>query len=230
MKNEYKTICSKLRLAKKKISFGFLMVLFISSCQSVHTTHYSDQSRIQHARELLKSEYSNSPVAQFEGDNNMGLYIDQYLQTKNSKMNSVSLTENILKLSKQYQYDPVFILAVIQTESQFRPHIVGSFGEIGLMQIKPSTAEWICEKVGFPWKGAQALKDPVYNIQIGALYFKYLKKSLKSKSAHYINAYNMGMGNLARLPASSKISHPYYSKVLKNYIDIYQELQLLKKT
>lgn len=207
----------------------FFVCCFNFSCQTPKYSH-NESARLSHAKELLSSDYSSTTALRFEGDQNFGLYLTEYIQQENSKINSRSVTQALISASDKNHYDPVFLLAVIKTESQFNPRAVGSAGEIGLMQIKPDTAEWICQKSGFPWKGAAALKDPVYNLQIGALYFKYLKKSLKSRSAYYINAYNMGINNLQRLPASSKIKHPYYSKVMQNYIGIYQELQKIKNS
>lgn len=221
-----------MRLSDKKLArffFLFLVVTFIQSCQSSRYSH-NEAARLIHAKELLKSEYESTSAASFEGDHKFSQYLSEYINTENANLNSDIMTQALIAASAKNQYDPVFLLAVIKTESQFNPKAVGSAGELGLMQIKPDTAEWICQKSGFPWKGAKALKDPVYNVQIGALYFKYLKKSLKSRSAHYINAYNMGINNLHRLPASSKISHPYYAKVMQNYIGIYQELQKIKKS
>ncbi len=223
---------TNLRIEQKKIArfiFLFLTVTFIQSCQSSRYTH-NEAARLIHVKDLLKSEYASTSAVSFEGDHKFSQYLSEYINIENANLNSDKMTQALIAVSAKNQYDPVFLLAVIKTESQFNPKAVGSAGELGLMQIKPDTAEWICQKSGFPWKGAKALKDPVYNIQIGALYFKYLKKSLKSHSAHYINAYNMGINNLYRLPASSKISHPYYAKVMRNYIGIYHELQKIKKS
>jgi soluble lytic murein transglycosylase len=204
------------------------MLSVMYSCQSTQYTQ-DDSRRMQHAKELLSNQYLSSDIADFNGDEEFTDYLKSYIISENSKIDSKKMTEALVKASHQNHYDPVFLLAIIKTESRFNPIAIGTSGEVGLMQIKPSTAKWICKKSGFAWKGSAALKDPVYNLQVGSLYFKYLKKSLKSKSAHYINAYNMGINNLYRLPASSRISHPYYSRVMHNYIYIYQELQKIKK-
>lgn len=230
-----KEICFRntiMRFHRKKIARFFLyfaIFIFIQSCQSPRYSH-NEAARMTHAKELLNSEYASTSAVNFEGDQKFSQYLSEYLNSKNANLNSDKMTEALIAASAKNHYDPVFLLAVIKTESQFNPKAIGLAGEVGLMQIKPDTAEWICQKSGFPWKGAKALKDPVYNVQIGALYFKYLKKSLKSRSAYYINAYNMGINNLQRLPASSKISHPYYAKVMQNYIGIYQELQKIKNS
>lgn len=232
MKKKISKTFTILRIHHKKLArffLFFLVVTFIQSCQSPRYSHNED-ARLIHAKELLKSDYSSTSAASFEGDRKFSQYLSEYINAENANLNSEQMTQALVAASAKNNYDPVFLLAVIKTESQFNPKAVGSAGELGLMQIKPDTAEWICQKSGFPWKGAKALKDPVYNVQIGALYFKYLKKSLKSRSAHYINAYNMGINNLQRLPASSKISHPYYAKVMQNYIGIYHELQKIKNS
>jgi soluble lytic murein transglycosylase len=232
MKKEFSTTDTILRIDQKKIArffFLFITITFVQSCQSPRYSH-NEAARMTHAKELLNSEYASTSAVNFEGDQKFSQYLSEYISAENANLNSDQMTQALVAASAKNHYDPVFLLAVIKTESQFNPRAVGSAGELGLMQIKPDTAEWICQKSGFPWKGANALKDPVYNVQIGALYFKYLKKSLKSRSAYYINAYNMGINNLHRLPASSKISHPYYARVMQNYIGIYQELQKIKKS
>jgi soluble lytic murein transglycosylase len=228
--------CAKTRNTKKQILvLTMLSTLFIcnQSCQTYlkkDIVVFDDHARIEHAQQLLQLDYATSDAKQFEGDKSFDSYLERYISSENSNLNSVELSKALVKLGREHNYDPVFLLAVIKTESRFNPNAIGTHGEIGLMQIKPVTAEWITGKKKFTWKGSEALKDPSYNMQVGTLYFDYLKKSLNSYSAHYINAYNLGMGNLRRLPAAEKLSHPYYERVFSNYIAIYQELQKIRKT
>jgi soluble lytic murein transglycosylase len=179
-------------------------------------------NRVKHAQELLTTDsYLKSDLKNFEGDSNIADYIEKFIQQENPKLNAQQLTQTLLKVSHDYSYDPVFLLAVIKTESQFNPNTIGSAGEIGLMQVKPDTAEWICKKRKIAWLGAEKMKDPNYNIVIGAHYFHYLKNRLASEGARYINAYNMGINNLQRLPASDQKKRAYYSKIISNYLGIY---------
>ncbi len=46
----------------------------------------------------------------------------------------------IAKYADEYDVPEEIALAVVQIESNFRPTVKGSAGEIGLMQIKPATA------------------------------------------------------------------------------------------
>ncbi len=187
-----------------------------------------DQVRTKHAHELLKNEYKKSDVKNFEGDYNLSQYVKKYIKKENTNLDADDLTETLMKVSQKHGYDPIFLLAVIKTESEFKPNAVGSAGEIGLMQIKPETAAWICKKNNITWLGAERLKNPHYNILIGGYYFEYLKKTLHSQSARYVNAYNMGINGLQRLPAQAQNSHPYFEKVITNYLYIYSELKKIR--
>lgn len=226
----------KMRNTKKQtVVFVVLSVLFLfnQSCQTYlkkETSAFDDKARVQHAQQLLKTNYEGSIAKEFEGDREFSTYLERYIASENSELDSVELSKAIVELARTHSYDPVFLLAIIKTESRFNPNAIGTHGEIGLMQIKPNTAEWITGKNKFSWKGANALKNPEYNVQVGALYFDYLKKALNARSAHYINAYNLGIHNLQRLPAAAQLGHPYYERVFVNYMTIYQELQKIRKT
>ncbi|MCM2353096.1 MAG: lytic transglycosylase domain-containing protein [Pseudobdellovibrio sp.] len=221
------------RIMKKLVSLLFAISFFFYFVGCNHKSispdmQISEKIRERHAKELLKSKYKESDFKEFQGDKEFALYIKQYLEKANPKLGSDKFVKAVFAESKQYEYDPIFLMAVIKTESQFNERAIGTSGEVGLMQIKPDTAKWICKKKGVKWKGPQALKNPEYNIKVSALYFKYLKKTLDSKSSRYVNAYNMGIGRLGRLPAEDISAHPYYHKVIKNYTEIYDELKKIK--
>ena len=224
------------RQVKNKLPLFFFSVFALFANQGCQTqtkkeNDLNDVARTQQAQLLLPESYNKSIAKEFEKDKKFSQYLKKYISHENGKLNSEKLSQSLLKASRDYFYDPVFLLAVVKTESQFNPYALGSHGEIGLMQIKPDTAQWICDKRKMKWRGAKALQDPSYNVQVGAIYFDYLKKSLKSKAtAHYINAYNMGINNLQRLPASERGKHPYYERVLDNYLVIYQELKKIRQT
>ncbi len=71
--------------------------------------------------------------------------------------------------------DPLLIISVITVESEFR-NVIGSSGELGLMQVKPETGEFISTKFDLPvpkdWKAL--LWDYNLNILYGSCYLKYL--------------------------------------------------------
>lgn len=227
---------NKIRAVLKKLGLLLLfsvMLVLNEACQYRNPTEFNiviqDMIRKNHSLELLNTKADQIDIKSFEGDANFYKYIKQYLKKNNKKIDAEKFTQTLLNLSQNHAYDPIFLLAVIKTESSFNFNAVGSAGEIGLMQIKPDTAKWICDKKNIKWKGAKALKDPEYNILVGAFYFKYLKKTLKSQSMKYINAYNMGLASMQRLPSSDLKKHPYFGKVTQNYVSIYSELMKIKR-
>lgn len=123
--------------------------------------------------------------------------------------------------SYKYHLDPYIIAAVIKGESRFNPKAIGSMGEIGLMQLKESTAKWIAKKMNIPWRGKKSLYDPLTNIKIGSAYLGYLNERLAEHGETlYLDAYNMGYGSVAK-SLSKNIRPRIYSKnIMKMYLSL----------
>ncbi len=186
-----------------------------------------EASRISHAKELLGKNYEESDARKLEGQEALNNIIHKKVRSSlpaNWKKQSRKITETVLTESAKYSMDPIFVLAVIQTESKFNPTIVGRHGEIGLMQIKPSTAAWIAKKYKIQWNNKSNLQNPSANIQIGMAYMDYLRNKFKRKSTKYVSAYNMGPTNVQRLLAANIKPDQYNSKVMKNYRDFYSTM------
>ena len=76
------------------------------------------------------------------------------------------------------------------TESKFKNDTVSNKGARGLMQIVPSTAEFI----GVP---REKLHTPAVNVRAGFQYYKYLLDKYGNQRIATI-AYNQGPGNVSR--------------------------------
>lgn len=187
----------------------------------------NEASRISHAKELLGSDYLGSDAHGFEGKAALNNMIHKNVQSSLApkwKAQASAITRTIIKESSKYKLDPIFVLAVIKTESKFNPLAVGKFGEIGLMQIKPDTAEWIAKKFNLPWKDKNTLKEPAANIRIGLAYMNYLRGTFNGKALKYVSAYNMGPRNVRRLLGKNITPAEYNSRIMKNYNEIYSVL------
>lgn len=95
----------------------------------------------------------------------------------------------IIKYSKQYDHDPLWITAMLDVESDFKASIVSGHGAVGLMQILPSTAR------AFDVSPSK-LKDPKVNIELGARYLRYLTDRFGKELGTV--AYNQGEGNVSK--------------------------------
>ena len=122
-----------------------------------------------------------------------------------------------LREGRRFQIDPVLLISIIEVESGFSEKRHGRFGEIGLMQLKPTTAEWIARKMGIPWKGAQSLEDPATNIELGAAYLCFLRTQMFFQKQLYLSAYNMGISNVQKALRRQIIPKDYALRVLKRY-------------
>jgi soluble lytic murein transglycosylase len=134
------------------------------------------------------------------------------------------ITRAVITEANHHHMDPLFLLAVIQTESQFNLKARGSHGEIGLMQILPETAKWIAPQAGVDSEKIN-LENPSLNIRIGATYFAQLRKSFNNKGSRYVSAYNMGSTNVRRLVKNNIEPYIYSGKVLGNYKGLYAMIE-----
>jgi len=92
--------------------------------------------------------------------------------------------------------DPLLITAVMRTESKFKPRAVSRKGALGLMQIMPSTAEWIAPRLGVTDFRAEMLFEPETNIRFGSWYLAELAAEFEGRLDVVIVAYNAGRGKV----------------------------------
>ena len=100
----------------------------------------------------------------------------------------------LFTVSRETGIEWEWILAVADKESQMHPATIGAHGEIGLMQILPSTGKLIADRIKDPsfeapgpivardrltgkpvYASLGSLGDPRVNIRYGALYLKWQK-------------------------------------------------------
>jgi soluble lytic murein transglycosylase len=97
--------------------------------------------------------------------------------------------------ARNYNLDPALVAAVIYQESKFRPNAKSSSGAIGLMQLRPETAEGIAIRTGGTQFHTSDLYDPEINIRYGSWYLRHLlDKYGDEKTA--LAAYNAGQRNV----------------------------------
>lgn len=115
--------------------------------------------------------------------------------------------EFVTKYSVEYNIPEYIIFAVIKTESDFDAMARSSAGAMGLMQMMPSTFEWLTGEEhlneGLP---VEALFDPEVSIRYGTYYLRYLHTKFNCIWDTAIAAYNGGEGNVAKWLADPECS------------------------
>lgn len=132
-------------------------------------------------------------------------------------LEELKLAEVIIMESVEHKLDPLFVLALIETESAFYNWSRSLRGAMGLMQIMPSTGEEIAGQLRLEWKGGETLLDPYTNIKMGVHYFSKLKRRYKDVGLT-LAAYNAGPGKVdARVKDGGEPDAFYAERVLENY-------------
>ena len=102
----------------------------------------------------------------------------------------------IIQESGKYDYDPLFLTALIITESSFNNWARSRRGAMGLMQIKPRTGVALAKEISQEWNGNPTLYDPGANIALGAYYLNKLIKRFGDRDLA-LEAYNHGPTRLS---------------------------------
>jgi soluble lytic murein transglycosylase-like protein/TolA-binding protein len=112
--------------------------------------------------------------------------------------------DEVSSAAARHNVDPMLSLAVMREESHFREGTISSADARGLMQIIPSTGEWLAGKIYGPagFDRTMLLK-PGVNIEIGSYYLRYLLDRFDDDELFALAAYNWGEGNLKRWLAGS---------------------------
>ena len=144
--------------------------------------------------------------------------------------------EYVKEYSHRLNLDPLLVHALIREESRFNPNAESKSRAMGLMQILPSTGEWIAKKIGEKGYEEGSLFQPEPNIKLGTWYLAYLLEKFDGNFILALIAYNGGPTNVTNwLKKSSEdidefiegipLSEPkrYVKKVMASYA-IYKQI------
>lgn len=110
-----------------------------------------------------------------------------------------ALSAQILGLCAELEFQPSFILAVIEHESAFKPRAVSAQGAMGLMQVLPATGNEVARRIGLKARrGWIDLRDPVTNVTLGMYYLHSLKRQFQTVEST-LAAYNLGPARWLKL-------------------------------
>lgn len=126
-------------------------------------------------------------------------------------------------MSDKYDIESALIYAIIKSESDFVVDAKSRVGAMGLMQLRPSTAQYIADKIGY--KKSINLFSCECNIELGTAYLSYLFE-IFGEQRKVICAYNAGEG-IIRLWTKNSVrknfeiqydeTRVYYQKVIFAY-------------
>ena len=117
----------------------------------------------------------------------------------------------LVQQATQNRVPPALIAAIIMVESGGNPRAVSASGNIGLMQLKRSTA------AGY---GVTDLYDPVENIKAGARYLHDLLIRFHNDIPLAVAGYNAGATAVANAHGIPAHSRSYVERVMSLYREL----------
>lgn len=115
-------------------------------------------------------------------------------------------TEYVEKYAAEYNVDSAFIYAMIKTESDFRPNAVSGDDACGLMQLLPSTLEWLQTLTPEDDHYVRAdLFDPEINVRYGVYFLSILFQKFTEPDT-VAAAYHAGMNGVQNWLQNSEYS------------------------
>lgn len=95
----------------------------------------------------------------------------------------------------RYGVDESLLLAIIWNESRFDPQAVSSAGARGLMQLMPSTTEFLAGRLGVEDPDPH---DPAFAVEAGSNYLRWLLDRFGGDERTALAAYAAGHGAIER--------------------------------
>lgn len=134
-----------------------------------------------------------------------GLIAGIALTAKVSRETRLPLSDEaiIRSQARAKHLDPALIAAVIDVETKFLPR-QSSAGAEGLMQILPSTAQFLARLTdGYAFRRSD-LGEASVNIAYGSYYLRYLLDRYDGDELPAVAAYNAGISNVERWRADAR--------------------------
>ena len=179
---------------------------FFSNLDQVETVVFSKAKVVRLLKEQDYKDRVRKRIEQIISKHYTGL----------DEKNAVRIPELILIESEKYGYDPLFLTALIITESSFYNWAKSNRGARGLMQLRPATAIALASETQVKWRGNRTLFDPEKNIALGAYYLNKMVARFGNLTLA-LEAYNHGPSRLSRYLRKGYQPKRYSKKVLKNY-------------
>lgn len=181
----------------------------------------------QSSNEQILSRYQENQILQ-EKD-----FVRLYIQSKRPKIDSKELNrlvDAVINESQNLEFGnsldtltinkTSFLLAMIQTESQFKKTARSKKKAQGYMQLLQPTAAWMAEKNGIKFD-AKKILEPEVNITIAVVYMNYLTKEMGNLEKATL-AYNAGPAAVRKWGGVNS----YWTTINEHY----KAIETLKKT
>lgn len=138
-----------------------------------------------------------------------------YAAERTQKLHNIGLRylspyREIMKgYADELRLDESWVYGLIRQESRFTPAARSGVGAGGLMQLMPTTAQWVANKLGIRYH-AGMVNEVGRNVQLGTYYLKHILQQLDNNPVLATAAYNAGPNRAREWQAGSPMEAAIY--------------------
>ena len=131
--------------------------------------------------------------------------------------------ELVVPAAEKYGLDPLFTWAIIRNESMFQPTCYSVAGARGLIQMIPSTSEYVAVQRGWEDYSPDRLYDPAVSIEYGVSYISDVRREFAGDPVVTAAAYNGGPHNAVHWGALDMDTDEFFSLITYNETKTYAQ-------
>lgn len=153
------------------------------------------------------SGYSMWDLSGVDGDRPRELWMLRY---------QMAWPELVVPAGERYGLDSLFAWAIIRNESMFQPDCYSTAGARGLIQMIPSTSEYVADAMGWDDYSPDRLYDPAVSIEYGISYISDINREFQGDPVMTAAAYNGGPHNAVHWGAFDMQTDEFFSLITYN--------------
>jgi tetratricopeptide (TPR) repeat protein len=134
-------------------------------------------------------------------------------------------SEDVVAAAERFEMDPRLLWAIMRQESAFQPSCYSTAGARGLIQMIPSTSEYVALEMG--WSDSYSpdiLYEPSVSILYGAACISSYGRAFDWELLETLAAYNGGPHNAERWGFGSESDKEFFSRITFNETKKYVEI------
>ncbi len=131
--------------------------------------------------------------------------------------------ELVSPAAEKYGLDSLFAWAIIRNESMFQPTCYSVAGARGLIQMIPSTSEYVAIEQGWDDYSPDRLYDPAVSIEYGISYISDVNRDFRGNPVITAAAYNGGPHNAVHWGAEDLETDEFFALITYNETKSYAQ-------
>jgi soluble lytic murein transglycosylase len=129
----------------------------------------------------------------------------------------------VVRVCDRYGFDPLLAWAIMKQESAFQPSCYSTAGARGLIQMIPSTSEYLAMQRGWDDYTPDRLYLPEVSVEYGVAYLSEVASGF-GHTIETLAAYNGGPHNAQRWGAHRESPEEFFSRITYNETKLYTEI------